>query len=179
MNAHPECTCAHCTRPVAPRRWALLLGLAALVVAGGVAGSLTTVWATHDFPDVPESSPHHDDISWLVAQGITSGFGDGTFKPQNPVARQQMASFLRRYNAGFHLVSADSTAASGTIHNATASCAAGERAIAGGGTTNHATAAMTDSFPLEDGVSWRVRWFSNAAFTNNDVTTWVLCGPAA
>lgn len=36
------------------------------------------------------------DIKWLVAEEITSGCSAGKFCPRSPVARDQMASFLRR-----------------------------------------------------------------------------------
>ena len=48
------------------------------------------------FTDVDESTPHHDDILWLAAQGISAGFSDGTFRPTNTVVRQDMAAFLHR-----------------------------------------------------------------------------------
>lgn len=57
---------------------------------GGVA------FSTHDFPDVADSNPFHDDISWMAEEGITSGFSDGTFRPGEPVTRQSMSAFMRR-----------------------------------------------------------------------------------
>lgn len=73
-----------------------LLVLVAVVSAalGGVAV------AAHDFTDVPDSHPFHDDISWLASTGVTDGFPDGTYRPGQPVTRQSMAAFLRRI-AGF------------------------------------------------------------------------------
>jgi len=137
------------------------------------------VWATHDFPDVPETSPHHDDISWLVDQGITSGFGDGTFKPKNPVARQQMATFLRRYNARFHVVSKNEIAAGGgSSWTMTVPCPDGERALAGGVQHNRSFAYLSDSYP--DGNGWfiRIQMEDAAAIAGADVTGWAICGPA-
>lgn len=49
-----------------------------------------------EFSDVPEGSVHADNIGKLVEAGITRGYDDGTFQPQQPVNRQQMASFLTR-----------------------------------------------------------------------------------
>ena len=49
------------------------------------------------FRDVPATSPFAADISWLVDQGITTGYTDGTFRPTAKVARQEMAAFLYRY----------------------------------------------------------------------------------
>lgn len=48
------------------------------------------------FSDVPADHPFHADIAWLVAEGITTGFDDGTFRPSAPVSRQAMAAFLYR-----------------------------------------------------------------------------------
>jgi len=38
-----------------------------------------------------------EEISWLVSQGITTGYQDGTFRPSQPVLREQMAAFLYRF----------------------------------------------------------------------------------
>lgn len=48
------------------------------------------------FPDVPASHPFHVEIEWMAAQGLASGYSDGTFGPGNTVSRQAMASFLHR-----------------------------------------------------------------------------------
>lgn len=47
------------------------------------------------FSDVADS-PFADDIAWMVEQGITSGYPDGTFRPTAPVTRQAFAAFLFR-----------------------------------------------------------------------------------
>jgi hypothetical protein len=57
---------------------------------GGIA------FANHDFDDVPTSNPFHADISWAVDEGITTGFADGGYHPNEPVSRQAMAAFLHR-----------------------------------------------------------------------------------
>ena len=49
------------------------------------------------FPDVPADSPFYDAIRWAAANGITTGYGDGTFRPGAPVSRQAMAAFLHRW----------------------------------------------------------------------------------
>lgn len=49
------------------------------------------------FPDVSPTSPFPDAISWMASEGITTGFGDGTFGPTQPVSRKSMAAFLHRY----------------------------------------------------------------------------------
>ncbi len=49
------------------------------------------------FADVPYTHTFYDDIEWLAQSGITSGYTDGTFRPNGVVNRQAFASFL--YNA--------------------------------------------------------------------------------
>lgn len=49
-----------------------------------------------DFADVPADHPHNASIGAVVAAGITSGRADGTFGPDAPVTRGQMATFLLR-----------------------------------------------------------------------------------
>lgn len=63
---------------------------------------------TPTFSDVPTSSPFYDEIEWMVDEGITTGFNDGTFKPKNTVKRQQVAAFLYTF-AGEPLFSAPGT----------------------------------------------------------------------
>jgi hypothetical protein len=43
------------------------------------------------------------EIIWLATTGITTGYEDGTFRPQAPVLREQMAAFLFRFggNSGY------------------------------------------------------------------------------
>lgn len=56
----------------------------------------STVFANHQFEDVPNSNPFHDDIAWASNAGIAEGFPDGTYRPGQPVTRQAMAAFLHR-----------------------------------------------------------------------------------
>jgi len=48
------------------------------------------------FPDVFAGSTHAAGIAAVAQAGITTGFGDGTFRPDDPVTRGQMATFLQR-----------------------------------------------------------------------------------
>jgi uncharacterized lipoprotein YddW (UPF0748 family) len=48
------------------------------------------------FTDVPPTSPYYDAIASLVAAGIAAGTSPTTFSPNQPVLRDQMASFLTR-----------------------------------------------------------------------------------
>lgn len=48
------------------------------------------------FSDVDPASPHAVGITAVAEAGIATGPGDGTFRPDDPVTRAQMASFLAR-----------------------------------------------------------------------------------
>lgn len=48
------------------------------------------------FVDVPVTHVFCGEITWLVEAGITQGFGDGSFRPNEPVSRQAMSAFLHR-----------------------------------------------------------------------------------
>ncbi|MCC5952399.1 MAG: S-layer homology domain-containing protein [Acidimicrobiia bacterium] len=52
--------------------------------------------AADDFPDVGTSHPFAESIGWMSTEGISTGFGDGTFRPGAPVTRQAMAAFMFR-----------------------------------------------------------------------------------
>ena len=51
---------------------------------------------TCTFPDVKESDYFFKPVIWAVENGITTGYGDGTFKPQNVCTRAQTVTFLWR-----------------------------------------------------------------------------------
>ena len=48
------------------------------------------------FSDVGASIAHAEDVAWLAAAGITTGFPDGTFRPYDSIVRCDMAAFLHR-----------------------------------------------------------------------------------
>ena len=48
------------------------------------------------FPDVPADNVHAVAIDAAATSGLAGGFEDGTYRPGDPVTRQQMASFLAR-----------------------------------------------------------------------------------
>lgn len=53
------------------------------------------------FSDVPAGHAFCGAIEWMAAQGITTGFPDGTFRPGQAVSREAVAAFLyRTQNAG-------------------------------------------------------------------------------
>jgi Tol biopolymer transport system component len=61
-----------------------------------LAGSPAYEPESPSFPDVPLSHPFYEEIEWLAHVQITTGFGDGTFRPAHAVTRQSMAAFMYR-----------------------------------------------------------------------------------
>ena len=52
--------------------------------------------AIHDFDDVAESHTFHNDIQWMLENGITAGCGGSNYCPDSYVTRGQMAAFMKR-----------------------------------------------------------------------------------
>ena len=52
------------------------------------------------FDDVPTSHPFYREISWMAETGISTGYSDGTYRPNGPVSRDAMAAFLYRFAGG-------------------------------------------------------------------------------
>ena len=48
------------------------------------------------FSDVTSKTPHASDIEWLKAEGITTGYGDGSYRPSKALTRGDCAAFLHR-----------------------------------------------------------------------------------
>lgn len=46
--------------------------------------------------DTSASTPHFDDIQWMIETSVSVGWPDRTFRPMDTVKRQDMAAFLRR-----------------------------------------------------------------------------------
>jgi hypothetical protein len=88
--------------PVAPRREPRQLKLRHVIGVAVVTALFmgpVSAFASHQFPDVPDSNLFHDQIDWMSDTGITTGFPDGTFKPNANVTRGQMSAFMfRLYN---------------------------------------------------------------------------------
>jgi hypothetical protein len=72
------------------------IGLALGIVAALSLGTNAAVLAGHDFSDVPNNHPFHDEITWVVDKDIANGYPDGTYRPGEPVTRQAMAAFMER-----------------------------------------------------------------------------------
>jgi hypothetical protein len=54
--------------------------------------------ATPTFTDVGVNHPARLEIEWAAAQGLLTGFGDGTFRPGDSLSRQAAAVAFYRYN---------------------------------------------------------------------------------
>lgn len=52
--------------------------------------------AHRPFPDVPPRSMFCGAVEWATSQGVTTGYGDGSFRPQRVVTRAQMAAMTSR-----------------------------------------------------------------------------------
>ena len=52
---------------------------------------------SNDFNDVKSGEWYADAVAWAVSKGITNGYGDGRFGPNDPITREQLAVFLYRY----------------------------------------------------------------------------------
>jgi acetyl esterase/lipase len=48
------------------------------------------------FDDVPTSHPFCGEIAWAAGEGVTTGYGDHTFRGSDPLTRQAMAALLHR-----------------------------------------------------------------------------------
>ena len=77
------------------KRATALLGVALAFVLGA-----TVALASHQFGDVPTDSTFHEDIDWLVTNGITNGCEEDPplYCPTSAVTRGQLAAFLHRYD---------------------------------------------------------------------------------
>ena len=88
------------------RRRVLALGMMVLLGFAGAAlyGAIVQYVYVHHpgsfyFLDVAVSSPHNEDIGYAVEYGVAGGYADATYRPDLPVSRQQMASFVMRSSA--------------------------------------------------------------------------------
>ncbi len=65
----------------------------------GFAGEPPGPWPNPGFSDVLQSHPFYDAIAWGVANGITDGYPDDTFRGSADVTRQGASAFLFRYDS--------------------------------------------------------------------------------
>lgn len=83
--------------------------MAVLAAITGLSGAFVGVAvANHQWSDVPESNFFHDSITNFTDAGCASGYPDGTFRPTEPVLRQQMARFVNSCGGRLWFDSAES-----------------------------------------------------------------------
>jgi hypothetical protein len=70
-----------------------VIAVPALLIGAG------TATAVHRYSDVPDDHTHAAGIEWSADQGLVQGYPDGTFRPENPVTRGQLATVLERQHA--------------------------------------------------------------------------------
>ena len=51
------------------------------------------------FSDVAADAWYKESVDWAVANGITTGYGEGTFQPNVICNRAMMVTFLQRLSA--------------------------------------------------------------------------------
>lgn len=151
--------------------------------------------ATRSFSDVPPTHPFYDEITWAEANDIVNGFEDGTFKPTRDVTRQAAVAFLSNYNDAVYMTQSQSAFTAVGVKVQTATCAAGDRAVSGGGTVTRFDGSpnidmdLTDSYPTagsaapagpDDANGWTVRYETQTGVgpLSGTAYAWALCMPA-
>lgn len=66
-------------------------------ILGKLSGEDMNKYATTKFADVDSNSWYAHTVAWGAASGLTSGMGDGTFMPNAPISKQDMAVIIERY----------------------------------------------------------------------------------
>lgn len=61
-----------------------------------IGGFKFEAYANESFEDVAQSNRDHQAIVTIYALGVTTGYPDGTFKPNTTVSRQQFSAFINR-----------------------------------------------------------------------------------
>ena len=77
------------------KKWAAVA--IASVVAVVAAPVPTAVAQAQRFPDVPADHYAYEAVEWAAEAGVTTGYNDGTFKPQRPLIRRHAIVFMERY----------------------------------------------------------------------------------
>ena len=73
-------------------------GVAVVVVAAILGASAATAAAqSQRFPDVPPDHYAFEAVEWAAEAGVTTGYTDGTFKPEQTLSRWHAVVFMERY----------------------------------------------------------------------------------
>ena len=70
--------------------------IAAIAVVSSLGGGLVATAAGATFNDVPTENRFAEHITSVQEAGIASGYSDGSFRPTNPLNRQQAAAWINR-----------------------------------------------------------------------------------
>jgi hypothetical protein len=65
------------------------------------AGTPDTAAPETPFRDIPDGEWYSAAAAWASSAGLSEGYGDGTFRPDNNVTRQEFATVLSRYDTFF------------------------------------------------------------------------------
>ena len=60
-------------------------------------GSPSEEGASQRFPDVPPDHYAFEAVEWAAEVGVTTGYDDGTFKPERPLIKRHAVVFMERY----------------------------------------------------------------------------------
>jgi S-layer homology domain len=154
----------------------LTLALAVGLIAGaGFWGA--NALASHQFGDVSDASPSHDDVGWMAQHGIATGFPNGDFRPTESVNRQQASRWFRNYNSSLQVVFNQVDPAQNSVFVASADCGPNSRPLSGGGWIDIGNAFLTRSFRA--GSSWFVNYETdnNALLNPAAIQVTALCAP--
>ncbi len=66
-----------------------------VIVVGALAA--TAVAQNQRFSDVPPDHEAYEAVEWAAEVGVTVGYGDGTFKPEEPLIRRHARVFVERF----------------------------------------------------------------------------------
>ncbi len=68
-----------------------------VTILGRMSGQDTTDAPMDPFPDTIKNSYYSEYVGWAAELGIIKGYDDGTFRPDNPLTRAEMAVAVSRY----------------------------------------------------------------------------------
>lgn len=71
--------------------------VAVLACLAATVGAPAAVAQSQRFPDVPPDHHAFEAVEWAAEVGVTTGYTDGTFKPQRPLVKQHAVVFMQRY----------------------------------------------------------------------------------
>ena len=78
------------------RRRKTTIGLVVVLLVVGAA-SVAGGQLERRFSDVPADDPNRTAIEWAADAGLTLGYGDGSFGPDNAMTRSQAVAFMERF----------------------------------------------------------------------------------